>query len=176
MEEKAKIIAWRGDGVSSATIAAGLGCHHASVDRLLARAATMEEGAVPERQKGAGRPRKLDKSILSIIRRQAMKNPEMTAADIKTSVPELADISVRTISRALLHHLKMTSRLAAQKPLFTKKMIAKRLQFAKKYKNWTSEAWSKVMFSNKLTFSCIRATRTMGEDYFQKLSKSMPRG
>ena len=100
----------------------------------------MEEGTVPERQKGAGRPRKLDKTILAIIKRQATKYPGMTAADIKTSVRELDKISVRTISRALLHHLKMPSRLAAHKPLLTKKMMDKRLKFAKKYKDWTPEA------------------------------------
>ena len=160
MEEKAKIIAWKSEGVQSTAIAARLGRHRASIDRLLARAATMEEGTVPERQKGAGRPRKLDKTILAIIKRQATKYPGMTAADIKTSVRELDKISVRTISRALLHHLKMPSRLAAHKPLLTKKMMDKRLKFAKKYKDWTPEAWSKVMFSDESTFRCIRATRS----------------
>ncbi len=160
MEDKAKIIAWRGEGVSSANIAARLGRHRASIDRLLARAATMEKWVIPERQKGAGRPRKLDQTVLTMIKRQAIKYPAMTAADIKTSVPELADISIRTISRALLHHLKMPSRMAAQKPMLTRKMMTKRLQFAKKYRNWSAEAWSKVMFSDESTFRCIRATRS----------------
>ena len=80
-----------------------------------------------------------------MIKRQATKYPDMTAADIKNSVQELAKISTRSINRALTDHLKMPSRIAAKKPLLTKKMMAKRLQFVKKYKDWTPEQWTKVM-------------------------------
>jgi hypothetical protein len=54
----------------------------------------------------------------------------------------------------------MPSRSAAQKPLLTAGMKKKRLAFAQKYKDWTTEQWSCVMFSNESTFRCIRATKT----------------
>ena len=76
----------------------------------------------------------------------------------------------------------MTSSLASQKPLLTKNMMVKRLQFAKKYKTWIAEAWSKIRISYELTFSCIRATRSrvrrpknIIEDYYMQLNDSMPK-
>jgi transposase len=56
--------------------------------------------------------------------------------------------------------LRMRSRMAAHKPLLTKQMKTKRLAFAKKYRHWTEEEWSRVMYSDESTFRCLRATRT----------------
>ncbi len=58
-----------------------------------------------------------------------------------------------------MEKLRLPSRVAAQKPLLTKKMKAKRLAFAKKHHHLTEEDWSKVMYSNESTFHCVRATR-----------------
>jgi hypothetical protein len=49
--------------------------------------------------------------------------------------------------------------IAAQKPLLTIKMKAKRIDFAKAYRHWTSEDWYKVMNSDESTFKCPRTTR-----------------
>ncbi len=43
--------------------------------------------------------------------------------------------------------------------------------FVKKYRNWSEEDWSKVMFSDERTFHCLRATRSWvsqptGSGYF----------
>jgi hypothetical protein len=75
-------------------------------------------------------------------------------------VPEVACLTVRYINHLILKRLKIPSRMAAQKPLLTKKMKSKRLAFAKKYKHWTEEDWSKVMFSDESTFRCLRAVRS----------------
>lgn len=53
----------------------------------------------------------------------------------------------------------MNSRCAAAKPLLTKKMMKKRLIFAKEHKDWTKEQWSKVMFSDESSFKCIQARK-----------------
>jgi hypothetical protein len=50
-------------------------------------------------------------------------------------------------------------------------MKKKRIAFAQKYKDWTTEQWSRVMFSDESTFRCIRATKTkvrrpMGSDRY----------
>jgi hypothetical protein len=95
----------------------------------------------------------------------------MTAADLKASLPELEDISERSIRRIIFKDLKMPSRSTAQKPLLTAAMKKKRLAFAKKYIDWTPEQWSRVMFSDESTFRCIRATKTkvrrpMGSDRY----------
>jgi thymidylate kinase len=41
------------------------------------------------------------------------------------------------------------------KPLLIKKMKLKRLAFAKKHKDWATEDWSKVIFSDEYTFSSL---------------------
>jgi transposase len=171
IEEKARIMAWKEEGISLEAIAQRLGRHRSSIDRLINPARDLKDGQLPERMGGSGRPRKLSKVVLAIIQRQIVKYPMMTAADLKSSLPELEEISERSIRRAILKDLKMPSRSAAQKPLLTAGMKKKRLVFAQKYKDWTTEQWSRVMFSDESTFRCIRATKTkvcrsMGSDHY----------
>lgn len=160
IEEKASILAWAKEGISATEIAARLGRHKSSVTRLIARAETLEVDSIPARQQGSGRPRKVTPTILEILKRQITKYPAMTAMDLKESLPELSELSERTIQHALAKYLKMPSRIAAQKPLLTPKMKKKRLNFAKKYKDWTPQQWATVMFSDESTFRCIRAIRS----------------
>jgi transposase len=171
IEEKARIMAWKEEGISSETIAQRLGRHRSSIDRLINRARGLKDGQIPERMGGSGRPRKVSKLVRGVIRRQIAKYPMMTAADLKSSLPELEDISERSIRRVIFKDLKMPSRSAAQKPLLTAAMKKKRLAFAKKYKDLTPDQWSRVMFSDESTFRCIRATKTkvrrpMGSDRY----------
>ncbi len=93
--------------------------------------------------------------MLVVVRRQIQKNLESTA-DLKTSCLELDNIDEQTISHALQKHQNMPSTVAAMKPLLSTKMKKKRLQ---KYKTWRVADWSEVMYSDGLTFCCIRATK-----------------
>jgi hypothetical protein len=61
--------------------------------------------AIPGRKKGSGRPRKRTSHVLGVVKKHIQKHPESTAADLKTSCPELANISERTIFQALEKHL-----------------------------------------------------------------------
>jgi IS30 family transposase len=83
IEEKARIMAWKEEGISSEAIAQRLGRHQSSIDRLINRAKDLKDGQLPERMGGSGRPRKLSKVVLAIIQRQIVKFPMMTAADLK---------------------------------------------------------------------------------------------
>jgi transposase len=67
IEEKARIMAWKEEGISSEAIAQRLGCHRSSIDRLINRARDLKDGQLPERMGGSGRPRKLSKVVLAII-------------------------------------------------------------------------------------------------------------
>ncbi len=102
----------------------------------------------------------ISKDALKILERFVKKNPAATAGDNKENVPEVAAISLRHIRRLLVEKLRIGSRIAAHKPLLTRQMNAKRLAFAKKYRHWTEEEWSRVMYSDESTFRCLRATRT----------------
>jgi hypothetical protein len=53
----------------------------------------------------------------------------------------------------------MLSCIAAQKPLLTIKMKAKRLKFAKAYRHRMSEDCSKVMYSDESNIKCLKLTR-----------------
>lgn len=157
--EKARILSWRGEGVSTAAIASRLGRHRSTIDRLLKKALLCPDIADKPRAKASGRPRKMNSHLLGVLKRQAVKFPMMTAADILESCPELSNISERTIQRRLQKDLKMPCRVAALKPLLTLKMKAKRLKFARAYSHFTKEMWSKVMFSDESTFRVMRCTR-----------------
>jgi hypothetical protein len=98
--------------------------------------------------KGSGRPKKVTKTHLGMIRRQIFKYPSMTSSYLRQMVLELASLSDRTIQRSLQKHLNMLSRCAAQKPLLTEKMKKKRIAFYKAYKDWTPEQWE-VMYSDE---------------------------
>lgn len=52
----------------------------------------------------------------------------------------------------------MPARRASKKPLLTEAMKEKQLDFCKKYKDWTSEQWQKVMFSSESTFTLVRGS------------------
>jgi transposase len=57
ISEKAKIVAWSQEGLSSRKIAARLGCAKATINRVTNNAKQLEEGAIPVRKEGSGRPR-----------------------------------------------------------------------------------------------------------------------
>jgi transposase len=159
IEDKARVVSWREEGVPVAVIADRLGRHRSSIKRLLAKARALPPRSIPARKKGSGRPAIIPKHGLKVMERFVRKHPMATAGDIKEQVPEVAAVSLRHIRRLLVEKLRLPSRIAAHKPLLTKKMKSKRLAFAKQYRHWTEEDWSKVMFSDESTFRCVRATR-----------------
>ena len=90
--------------------------------------------------------------------REVKQNPSITTAEIKKKHPELLqNLAVRTIQHRLQKDLGLPCRRAAKKLLLTDTMKKKRLQFAKKYRDWTPEQWKSVMWSNdESTFRLVR--------------------
>jgi hypothetical protein len=112
------------------------------------------------KEKGFRGPAVISKYALKILERYVKKNLGATAGDIKENVPEVAAVSLRHIRRLLVEKLRLRSRIAAHKPLLTRQIKAKRVAFAKKYRHWTEEDWSRVRDSDESTFRCLRATRS----------------
>jgi IS30 family transposase len=158
-EDKVRIFSWKEDGMSTAEIAKRLGRHRVSIDGLWAKSKSLLKFVIPQRKMVSGRPKTMKKVMKKMLKRQAVKFPEMTAANLHNSVPELRTVSEWTIQWTIQKDLKMPSRIAAQKPLLTMKMKAKRLKFAKAYKHWTSEDCSRVMYSDESTFKFLRSIR-----------------
>ena len=115
-----------------------------------------ETGGVFSRQR-SGRPRcttrRDDISMLKAIKKQ----PFLSASDVKKEVPRVK-ASLRTVRRRLCDEFKLRCQHAARKPLLNSKQVTKRLQFCRKYKNWTTGQWSRVMFSDESMF-CQFGTR-----------------
>jgi hypothetical protein len=63
-----------------------------------------------------------------MVKRQIIKYPAMTAAEIQVSVSELMVVSERTIQQTPQKDVNIPCRIAAMKPLLTEKMKAKEAQ------------------------------------------------
>ena len=73
-----------------------------------------------------------------------------TVTDIKTKIqPEIqSPVSRRTITRALAE-FSVTPTKKKKVPFLSEKNRKARLAFARKYKDWDSDDWSKVIFSDE---------------------------
>ena len=90
-------------------------------------------------------------------------------SSIKTVQSALLAKSVKvsdvTISRPLTQNFGSKSQKLAKKTLIAKSMKADSLGFAKAHQHWTTEHWSKVLFSDKSTIQQFLAKK-------QNVSKS----
>ena len=124
------------------------------VQTIYKRAEGLSKGVTPERKKGSGRPRKTSLKTDNFLCRELMKNPRVTASELKKKHPKLLqDVSICTIQHRLQKDLGLPSRKAAKKPLLAKKVREKRKEFCKKYQDWSAERWHGIMFSDKAFFN-----------------------
>jgi hypothetical protein len=91
-EDKARILSWKEDGMSTAENTKQLGRHRASIDCLWAKSKGLPKFVISQRKIGSGRPKKMTKVMKKMLKRQGVKFPEMTAADLQNSVPELRTV------------------------------------------------------------------------------------
>ena len=66
--------------------------------------------------------------------------------------------SARTVRKILLED-GLVSRRAAKKTFLSRKNIRDRLIFCKGYRDWTAEAWGKVIFSDESPFRLFGVSR-----------------
>ena len=86
-----------------------------------------------------------------------MKDPRITANELKIKHPSLlGEVAERTIQHRLQKDLNMPTFKAAHKPLLTRRMVNKGLQFAKKHKYWTVEDWRNILWSDESKFLCVK--------------------
>jgi hypothetical protein len=124
-----------------------------SLKHLLAHAREHPDLPAKPRKMGTGmKNSKVMDSTLRDMRKHLLRNPTLTAKQLKGLLPALENISIRTIQRLCLMKQKLPSRKMAPKPLLTQAMKDKRLAFCKRYRNWTVEDWKKVMFSGESHF------------------------
>ena len=63
--------------------------------------------------------RKVDDAIKKKLKKKLTESPMLTAKQLKTRIPELAEISTRTIQRICKNELQLPSRKMANKPLLS---------------------------------------------------------
>ena len=116
---KSNVILLKKEEYKNKQIASRLGFSEASLSRILKR---NKENITLSPMKRSGRPCKTTPRTDQKIRRLFEANPFLTSTDIKRLVPELAEVSVRTIRHRINKDLKLPSRKPLKKPLRTPKM------------------------------------------------------
>ena len=85
----------------------------------------------------------------------------MTALELQNLYPGLLQhVKIRLVQHRLQKDSDLTSRKPAKKPLITERMKTKRLAFAKKYSQWTTEQWRKVIFFDESNFQVFKMGST----------------
>ncbi len=138
-DEKLKIHMWTEAGIKTAEIAARLGRGESNIRRLRAELGKLP----PPRRPVSGRPRSTTHAEDERLKRYVEKFPSKTAKELIQEVKGFEQQSARFVQDRLKRVLKIPSRRAAKKPLLTKKMKKKRLDFAKKYISWTESDWAR---------------------------------
>lgn len=108
----------------------------------------------------SGRPRVTSKSEDKFICVQSKRLRTCTAPEIREELNTIREklVSVTTVQRRLRDH-GLKGCIAARKPLLHKQNKVKRLQWAKKHKNWSINQWKKVLFTDESKFEIFGGKR-----------------
>ena len=142
--KRAQIIALWEAGVAQVDIGKQLGESKQCVSYTIKR--FKDTGSFKSKPR-SGRPRVTSKNTDRLIRRASVKHPTASASSISNLLP--APVSTRTIQRRLHTEFNLKAYKAAKKPLLSAKNIRDRYTFCKRVENWTSEMWSRVLFSDE---------------------------
>ena len=149
--KRAQIVILGKEGYYTRKIASILKVNQSSVARILKKC--REKGSF-DNEKRSGRPRSTSKRDDNVILRCSKLNPFASSSDIRSELSQHnVNISSRTIRRRLLTDFGLKCYKPARKPLLSKKNIADRLKFCKKYAKWTTDSWAKVLFSDETTIT-----------------------
>lgn len=145
--ERAKIVTLHEEGYSERQISKRLAHSKTAVHEAIKK--FQNYGMYSDKVR-TGRPRKTSKRDDVLMRRIVTRSPMSSCRKIRAELLHSGtDISLKTISRRLVHDFGLASYKPAQKPRLTNNMKKKRLAFAKKYESWGEEEWGKVLFSDE---------------------------
>ncbi len=162
---------WRAK-VPLKTIRQQLKMSESTLRRILAFAKANPIDPIMPRKAVMGRPRKISKDTMKVIKKKLQEQPSLTAVQLKKVIPSIANVSIRSIQDCCLKDLKLPSRRKAKKPLLTDRMKEQRLDFAREHVEWSVEDWKRVMFSDESHFELRfgskepRCRRPRGSDRF----------
>lgn len=167
-----RIYALHKAGIGANAIQQQTGVPQRTVERWLQRCRAVKDDAAPVHLSKPGRPKKVNKRTLTVLKRDLSVRPVHTARELKENNPGLlGNVSLRTVSRYCRKELDLPSRTAARKPLLTPRHIANRLSFAKKYLQWPIEKIRSILWSDESVFTVsgtqfARVRRPKGSDRY----------
>ncbi|KAG7159114.1 putative Transportin-3-like 2 [Homarus americanus] len=82
-EEKARIMAWELDNVPLSEICRRTGRENFTIKRLVAAACGLPPNVIPPYKTYHGRPRKTTEGTDNFLQREVLKDPRITAAQLK---------------------------------------------------------------------------------------------
>lgn len=147
---RSRIVTLLNEGYSIRQVAAQEGIHHSTVSRIRKR--SLENGHLNDMPR-SGRPRLfLERDERKIVRLVSSGECH-TAIDIHRELQLEGNSSVSPQSiRRTLQRNGLESRVRRRKPLLRKTHRQRRVWFAKKYRDWTVEDWSRVIWSDESKF------------------------
>lgn len=135
-------------GESNAEVARLLGCSTRTVRTYAA--ALRKVGALSRRIHKGGRPRKLDPRTMRVVVKEALEGESLNQQDMVHYLGDFHNIRVSktTVKRALRRHNVLSCK-KRRRALLTQRHRDLRLAFAREHIHWTSEQWSKVLWSDE---------------------------
>ena len=140
-------------GAKGVEIAAEVGHPKTTISTVIKR---FERFGAVEGEKSSGRPRKLSERSVRVVQRTLVADRRQTLADITNKSG--FDAGCSTIRKAL-HEVGFYNRIAAKKPFLSDAHRRRRLGFASKHRNWTSEEWKNVIWTDESTFEVGKSSR-----------------
>uniref|UniRef100_A0A8C7FW17 Transposase Tc1-like domain-containing protein n=1 Tax=Oncorhynchus kisutch TaxID=8019 RepID=A0A8C7FW17_ONCKI len=168
-ETRAFIIALHKKGFTGKDIAASKIAPKSTIYRIIK--IFKESGSIVVK-KASRHPRKSSKRQDRLLKLFQLRDWGTTSTELAQEWQQAGvSASGRTVRQRLLED-GLVSRRAAKKPLLSRKNIRDRLIFCKRYRDWTSEDWGKVIFSDESPFRLFGASgkklvRRKGERYHQ---------
>jgi transposase len=113
-----------------------------------------------ENMKKSGRPNKTSIREQKKLCNISISNPFYSASQLHKNWHPSSNVSLSTVKR-ILRKYKLFGRVAAQKPLLTKRHINARFLWCKTYQHWCMADWRKVIFSDECRIELFPSTRRM---------------
>jgi len=160
-EKKSFALAMLNCGKTQLEVAAKMRVSQSTIKRLARKARVLPEFVTPKRKSGTGPRKRISLVGMLKMKRFVVRYPATSARKLKQKIPELADVSIRSVQNTLKNELNLPSRRPAKKPMLTQQMKDKRLAFARSHLNWTVEQWKGVHFTDESTFRVVRSCGSM---------------
>lgn len=145
--ERAQIVLLHKQGVTQCDIAKRMKCSRCAVQTTIKR--FKEIGSYENRPK-SGRKRRTNARQDRILERISLRDRMKTSKELSSELLQDHGINLAASSvRRRLVERNLHGRKARRKPLLTDRHKKLRLSWAKKYKNWTEEDWSKVIWTDE---------------------------